>query len=222
MRCNICGGTVFETYRGRKLELCTNCHSKARHRVALDVYERLLFPVAKKGARVLHLAPEECLYPILKEKIGDGYITADASPERYPHASPKKLFLPDDFDAFPAGHFTAIIHNHVLEHIPGHWKDHIVGMVNWLAPGGLMIFSMPGPYPGNPTVEGGEHLASDAERIARFGQWDHLKIFGDDFIPFLRDLKTVELIDDGVTDERRAEIGVRPGKASFFILRKSA
>ncbi|MCB1463035.1 MAG: methyltransferase domain-containing protein [Nitratireductor sp.] len=222
MHCNICNGTEFRNYRGRKSELCANCGSKARHRVALDVYERFLFPMASDGARLLHMAPERCLNPILKEKFGDGYIATDASPRRYPHASPKKLVLPDDFDAFPAGHFDAIVHNHVLEHIPGHWKDHLAGLFRWLKPGGMMIFSVLGPYKGNPTVEGGEQLASDAERIERFGLKDHLKMFGDDFAPFLRDMKGAKLLDDGVSDERRAEISVRPGKAPFFVWRKDA
>jgi len=226
MHCNICGGTEFETYRGRPGERCVSCGSKARHRVALDVYRRFLFPLAQtskagEGALVLHLAPEECLYPILKEAFGEGYVTADAAPERYPYASPVKLVLPDDFDAFPAGHFDAIAHNHVLEHIPGHWKDHLKGFVRWLKPGGVMIFSVPGPYRDRPTVEGGEHLASDAERLEKFLQEDHVRLFGSDFLPFLQAIEGGSLLDDGVSDKRRRELGVRPGKAPFFVWRKT-
>ncbi|MCG6859301.1 MAG: class I SAM-dependent methyltransferase [Salaquimonas sp.] len=222
MHCNICGGTEFEVYRGRPNEVCTVCGSKARHRIALDVYERLLFPHLGEGARVLHLAPRDCLFDVLAERLGAGYITTDAEPERYPHASPKEVVLPDDFDKFPAGHFDAILHNHVLEHIPGHWKDHLTGLVRWLKPGGVMIFSIPGPYRDGPTVEGGEHLPSDAERLEKFLQEDHFRLFGNDLEPFLRDLEGGELLSDGVTDERRAELGVRPGKAPFFVWRKQA
>ena len=42
MQCNICGNDQFESYRGRAHEVCVACGSKARHRVALDVYERFL------------------------------------------------------------------------------------------------------------------------------------------------------------------------------------
>ncbi len=220
MHCNICGGTQFESYRGRPGEVCTQCGSKARHRVALDVYERFLWPKAGEGALLLHLAPEACLYPVLSEVFGEGYLTADAAPERYSHASPVKLVLPGDFDAFAPGHFDGIVHNHVLEHIPGHWKDHLVGLTNWLKPGGVMVFSVPGPSADRPTAEGGEHLSSDAERLERFLQEDHVRLFGDDLAPFLRGLAGGTLVPDGVTDERRAELGVRPGKAPFFVWRR--
>lgn len=107
MRCNICGGDMFEPFRGRANERCTTCGAKARHRVALDVYERFLFPLAGDGLRILHLAPEECLFPLLRVKFGDGYKPADAVPDRYPWAKPRKLVLPGDFDAFPRTISTA-------------------------------------------------------------------------------------------------------------------
>jgi len=220
MHCNICGGTEFESYRGRAGERCLNCGSKARHRVALLVYERHLFPSVSEGGRVLHLAPEECLSPILSGRLGTGYVTADAAPERYPHAKPVKLVLPGDFAKFPAGHFDAILHNHVMEHIPGHWRDHLAGFALWLKPGGTMIFSVPGPYRDRLTVEGGEHLATDAERLDRFLQEDHFRLFGADFVEYLADMPGGELLADGVTDADRATIAVRPGKAPFFVWRK--
>ncbi|MEC9342750.1 MAG: methyltransferase domain-containing protein [Pseudomonadota bacterium] len=222
MQCNICGNSTFEAYRGRPGEVCVNCGSKARHRVALDVYERFLFPLAGAGIRVLHLAPEACLFPILKTVFGEGYVTADALPERYPDAAPVKLVLPADFGKFPAGHFDAVLHNHVLEHIPGHWKDHLAGFMRWLEPGGFMIFSVPGPYHDRPTVEGGEHLASDAERLEKFLQEDHLRLFGDDLAPYLAEIGGGKLLDDGVTDAKRRDLAVRPGKAPFFVWRKDA
>ncbi|MFZ1813066.1 MAG: methyltransferase domain-containing protein [Rhizobiaceae bacterium] len=220
MQCNICGGTEFETYRARPGERCCKCGSKARHRIALDVYERLLFARARPGFRLLHLAPERFLHPLLKARFGEGYITGDASPERYPHATPVKLFLPRDFTAFPAGHFDAILHNHVLEHIPGHYKDHLNGLVEWLAPGGLMIFSVPGPYMNRQTEEGGENLSSNEERLARFLQEDHFKIFGADFVDYLHSMPRGECMSDGVTDAIRAKLSVRPAKAPFFVWQK--
>ncbi|MEZ5791159.1 MAG: class I SAM-dependent methyltransferase [Nitratireductor sp.] len=222
MHCNICGGTEFEAYRGRPNERCRQCGSKARHRIALEVYEKLLFPLAGEGAKLLHLAPEKFLHPVLKERFGAGYVTADASPERYPHAEPVKLFLPEGFSMFAAAEFDAIIHNHVLEHIPGHYKDHLAGFVNWLKPGGLMILSVPGPYMERQTEEGGEHLSSDAERLEKFLQEDHFKCFGADFVETLRNWPGGRLLPDGISDEQRAELSVRPGKAPFFVWQRDA
>ncbi len=171
--------------------------------------------------RVLHLAPEPCLHPVLAREIGSGYICADASPERYPHADCLKLFFPDDFRIFPDGYFDAILHNHVLEHIPGHYGDHLVSFIRLLKPGGQMIFSVPGPYTDRQSIEGGENLATDAERLEKFLQEDHFKLLGADFVAFLHELPGGRVVPDGIDDEMRAKWNVRPKKAPFFIWRKN-
>ena len=55
-----------------------------------------------------------------------------------------------------------------------------------------------------------------------FLQEDHLKLFGRDFVERIGNWPVTRSIADGVTDKRRAEIGVRAGKAPFFILEKRA
>ncbi|MEE9313652.1 MAG: methyltransferase domain-containing protein [Rhizobiaceae bacterium] len=181
------------------------------------VYSTHLLGTDAAAGRVLHLAPEPALYPLLKTVLHQGYLTADASPEIYPHAPCLKLFFPKDFEIFPDAYFSAILHNHVLEHIPGHYGDHLREFTRLLAPGGKMVFSIPGPYNGTDTREGGEHLASDAERLEQFLQEDHFKVFGDDLIDTLNNLPEGKVIRDGIDDKQREEISVRPGKAKFFI-----
>ena len=220
--CNICGGTTFEPFRGRANEKCSKCGSLARHRTGWLVYQNHLFNSDIAKCRVLHLAPEPWLYPKFKDRLSAGYITADAFPDVYPHAPCLKLFFPNDFEIFPDGYFSAILHNHVMEHIPGHYGDHLREFARLLAPGGKMIFSLPGPYKGMQTKEGGEHLATDAERLEQFLQEDHYKLFGDDFITTLASLPGGWVIPDGVDDAMRAQISVRPGKAKFFIWQRDA
>ena len=217
--CNLCSSTSFQDYRGRPNEQCVQCGSKARHRVGWDIYQTHLFPLFENtdSNRLLHLAPERCFHDLLKRRIGSGYITADASPGRYPYADCLRLFLPDDLAQFPAGHFTAIIHNHVLEHLPGHYGDHLRSLTNLLCSGGRMIFSIPGPYLDRPTIEGGEHLSSDSARKARFLQEDHYKLIGSDFPDVLSSLPDGSVISHDITDSRRAELSVRPSKSPFFI-----
>lgn len=172
--------------------------------------------------RVLHLAPEPSLYPWMSGQIGAGYICADASPELYPHAGCLKLFFPDDFAIFPHGYFDAIVHNHVLEHLPGHYGDHLLAFSMLLKVGGKMIFSVPGPYLTRQTEEGGENLASDAERLEKFLQGDHFKIFGADFVEFVAQMPGGKLLDDGIDDQLRAKLNVRAKKAPFFVWQKTA
>jgi phosphoglycolate phosphatase len=218
--CNICGSQRFEGYRGRLTELCANCGSKARHRVAFEIYERLVFPLAAGRARILHFAPEEALHRRLDAIFGPAYTTADLHPERYLHTQALRIALPDGISIFADGYFDVVLHNHVLEHIPGHYRDHIAALMRIVKPGGLMIFSVPGPYLDRDSEEGGEFLASDAERLARFLQEDHFKLLGADFVRHLESLAGVVIEPDGMTDARRVELAVRPGKAPFFILRK--
>ncbi len=215
--CNICGGSEFEDFRGRPFEKCSTCGSLARHRVGWAVYGQELLGTKNAEGYVLHLAPEPWLFPKLKEELTSGYLCADPSPKTYPHAPCLKLYFPQDFSLFPDGYFTAILHNHVLEHIPGHYGDHLKEFTRLLAPGGKMIFSIPGPYKGQPTKEGGEHLATDAERLEQFLQEDHYRLFGDDFEPTMEALPDGVFWKDALTDEARAALSVRPRKAPFFI-----
>lgn len=171
----------------------------------------------RPAGRVLHMAPEAALHGPLKSQLGERYITSDPRPEKYPHANCIPLYFPQDFAQFADSHFDAILHNHVLEHIPGHYGDHLVEFTRLLSSGGRMIFSFPGPYKGVPTREGGEHFTTDEERLEQFKQIDHFKMIGDDFYDVLRDLPNGNPIEDGITNEVRAGLSVRPNKAPFFV-----
>ena len=221
--CNICGGTEFHAYKGRPAEMCPSCKSKARHRVGLAVYEKFLFPLtdADPQARVLHMAPERCLHRVLADRLGDSYVTSDPEPERYLYAKCLRRGFPDGFREFEDGYFTGIIHNHILEHIPGHYGDHLKEFARLLAPGGVMIFSFPGPYGDVDTLEGGEHMESDAERIEHFGVAEHIKIFGPEFYDVYQAIPGGHPLNDGVTDDLRASLRVRPGMAPFHVWRRA-
>ena len=80
-----------------------------------------------------------------------------------------------------------------------------------------MIFSFPGPYSDIETLEGGEHLATDEERIRLFGVPEHIKIFGQDFYDVYTTIPGGFPLNDGISDDMRASISVRPGKAPFHV-----
>lgn len=224
-RCNLCGGARFAPHRKQTTGRCAACGSKQRHRLAFAVYQRtgLLAAAASPpyGRRVLHLAPEPLLHDRIRDAVGAGYLPADARPEIYPHAQCLRLFLPRDFRVFPAEFFDFVIHNHVLEHIPGSFREHIAGFCRLLKPGGRLIFSVPGPWMQAITREGGEKLATGADRLKRFGQHDHLKRFGRDLPEFLESLEGGGFAWDPLTAEDRAEIGVEPGMARVMLWRKA-
>lgn len=181
--CNICGQSEFFDFNGRERVRCGCCKSLERHRLIRWTLERLGYvPVGGEVRRALHLAPEEMTHRYLARNLGAGYICADLQPLRYPHAQCLKLTLPDGFDIFPDNYFDLILHNHVLEHIPGDYRDHLDQFLRMLRPRGNMVFTLPGISLTSKTLQGGEHLVSDEQRARCHGQADHYKSFGYDLL----------------------------------------
>ena len=183
------------------MERCIGCGSLARHRLCVHFAETFGYLSEPNTRRMLHIAPEKMTSPVFKTRIGMGYVGADALPSGYPHVPCLRLFLPDGMDIFPDHYFDLIVHNHVLEHIPGHFKDALESLLRCVAVGGMMIFSVPGPWYGRTTEEGGELLATDAERVARFGQANHLKRFGGDMPRWLASRPDGERLNDTLPDD---------------------
>ena len=190
--CNICGSTDFVSYgvKPRVNAQCVKCQSLERHR-ALHYFlrEAGLLSERKGLDRCLQLAPERVTHDYLLSAYGAGLFAADLQPEQYAHAKCLQLELPDGFDIFPDQYFRLIVHNHVLEHIPGSFKLHIEQFWRILEKGGVMAFTIPETgivrnirY----TVEGGELLPTDSDRILHHGQRDHYKTFGADLIDYLK------------------------------------
>lgn len=186
--CNICEGTTFVDFNNRRNVQCVNCKSLERHRLVREVLKELglLNRANCLGTkRALHLAPEAMTYRYLAPVFGSGYYCSDMHPEKYPHCQALKLCLPDGFEIFTENYFDLIIHNHVLEHIPGSFRDHLKSFINIIKPGGYMIFTIPFVNRNTNTIEGGEVLPSDADRINIHGQKDHYKTFGNDLLEYL-------------------------------------
>lgn len=218
--CGICGGTEFVDFSGRKQVKCTRCSSLERHRIADRLYARHGLYAPGPQRHVLHLAPERMLAGKLMANRDLTYLVSDPRTDSYNWTRLMRLFLPDDFKVFHDGYFDAILHNHVLEHIPGSFVDHLAEFRRILAPGGVMIFSLPGPRMSILTEEGGEHIDDPAERLRRFGQDDHLKLFGRDLIETMENSPGMGFQWDGLSDEDRAGMSIPPGSNRFMIWQK--
>jgi phosphoglycolate phosphatase len=190
--CNICGSTDFKVFgdRPRDNALCIKCNSLERHRALNYFLKANGFLENRLGvSRCLQLAPEEVTHEYLIKAYGSGFITADLFPQRYEHAQCLKLHLPEGFEIFPDGYFDLIVHNHVLEHIPGSFRSHIDEFHRLLAKDGVMAFTIPDyriTIGVKDTVEGGENLATDEDRLREHGLEDHYKSFGTDLIDYLQ------------------------------------
>jgi SAM-dependent methyltransferase len=179
--CNICGTTVFKQsgVQPRPNAQCVKCGSLERHR-AMHYFlkARGVLDDCLGVNRCLQLAPEKVTHDYLAKAYGAGYMPADLFPEKYKHAQCVKLKLPEDFLIFPSEYFNLIVHNHVLEHIPGSFRSHIDSFHRLLTRDGVMAFTVPNGHilrNVKETLEGGENLPTDDDRLRMHGQWDHYK-----------------------------------------------
>ena len=190
--CNICGSTDFRPYgvKPRNNALCANCKSLERHRGLHYVLKANGFLENRLGLnRCLQLAPEKVTHDYLSKAYGAGYITADLDPQLYKHAQCIKLRLPEGFEIFPDEYFDLIIHNHVFEHIPGDFRTHVDQFHRLLSKNGAMVFTIPDLWITQGvkySIQGGEDLETDEDRLREHGQEDHYKTFGYDLVDYLQ------------------------------------
>ena len=141
--------------------------------------------------------------------------------------APADLKLDLDHIDQPDNSWDVVFCNHVLEHVK-EYKKALEELRRILKPGGKLICSF--PIDGNyNTVYGDVTLAddmseeADRERIRRFGQRDHLRVFGLDSKQLLEEAGFVVSVIDG--DTMSEEICPVVGPADYdskklFVCRK--
>jgi SAM-dependent methyltransferase len=158
---------------------CYQCGSSDRERLVyfyLRDYIHILDQATR--LRVLHVAPEKHLVKALLAAKNLDYVCGDKFTEGYhyaPHVQEMDLL---DLH-FPDGSFDLVICNHVLEHIP----DDLAAMCEVfrvLKPGGRALLQVPLSRNSAQTIEDFS-VNTKEERERRFGQFDHVRIFGQDY-----------------------------------------
>jgi hypothetical protein len=171
-RLDVVGGEYVEA------DDCPICFANQRIRLLYAIL--IQSGVPKPGSRVLHVAPERALYENLFQKLDIDYVPADLFPARYPYIPGVRQADITDLP-FESGSFDLILCNHVLEHVP----DDLAAMRELrrvLKPGGLALLQVPVATRLDKTVED-PAAATPEEREARFGQFDHIRIYtGADYL----------------------------------------
>jgi hypothetical protein len=186
VECASCGARFrrFAPFRGSPNRRCWSCGALERHRqIALLLLKRpgLLRP----GLRVLHLAPEEPLRRLIHASGPSEYITADLdAPGVDMHFDLTAAPLADES-------FDVILCNHVLEHIPDD-RAALREIRRMLVPGGWALVMT--PILASTTIE--DPSESDPQaRLRRFGQEDHVRRYGWDYVERLREARlSVEVL----------------------------
>lgn len=123
--------------------------------------------------RVLHIAPEQAFHKRFKKLKNLEYITCDLN-------SPLADVKADIQDLpFENSSFDVIFCNHVLEHVEND-KKALSELFRVMKLGGWGIFQVPIRYQLEKTFED-PTITDKKERIEKFGQYDHVRVYGMDY-----------------------------------------
>lgn len=192
---------------------CPDCGALERHRLVwLYLQHRLSF-FDGTPRRMLHLAPELALERPLRQVPGLTRVTADlCRTDVMTRLDVTRLPFPDDS-------FDVIYCSHVLEHVP----DDAAAMAELrrvLRPAGWGILQVPVL---RDVTDEDPSVVSPEERLRRFGQRDHVRVYGRDYAKRLE----VSGFQVQVDDFSRRVAQARPGyfgldaREDIYLCRKA-
>ena len=159
--------------------LSPSTFSLERHRL-LWLYLKTETDFFTNKKKVLHIAPEQCFISLFKKQQNLDYLTADL---HSPIADVKANICDLPFEN---NSFHIVFCNHVLEHINDDAKA-MSELHRVLKPGGMGIFQIPQDLNKAVTYEDFS-IISPEERTKHFGQYDHVRIYGQDYFDRLRNV----------------------------------
>jgi SAM-dependent methyltransferase len=162
---------------------CPICYGNQRSRLIYSYFKQLA-PL-KRGAAVLHVAPELMLYRYLFKRADIDYHPVDLSPERYIEVpAVEKVDITQI--PYPDETFDVVLCNHVLEHVPDDRRA-MRELRRVLKRDGIALLQAPLGMKLSETDED-PTVTDEAERERRFGQFDHIRIYAErDYVARLRE-----------------------------------
>ena len=150
---------------------CPHCQSLERHRFLALLLDALV-PLVESARLVVDVAPQSQIRTLLQDKVSGDYVSLDREDRLHPSGIADLTRLPLRTDSV-----DLLLSYHVLEHIPEDRQAmrEIARVINNI---GLALIQV--PY--NPNSETEEDPAAPpSERTRRFGQEDHVRLYGNDF-----------------------------------------
>jgi SAM-dependent methyltransferase len=180
-RCPVCGHEYSKFRKtgvpSREDAVCIHCGAMERTRFAWIYINRKTNFFSKSTIKMLHVAPEQCLESRFRKYLGDNYITADL-------LNPRVMVKMDITNIqYPDKYFDVIYCSHVLEHVPDD-KKAMREFYRVLKQDGWAVLQV--PVEAEKTFED-PAIVDPSERLRIFGQSDHVRIYGHDFVDRLRE-----------------------------------
>ena len=200
---------------GKRDAGCYRCGSTDRERlIYLFLKDKIQILNNHSNIKVLHLAPEKNLSKALLDSGFEEYVCGDLFTPGYSYPEYVKNMNVLDIP-FEDNYFDLIICNHLLEHVPND-SDGMKELYRVLKPGAFSILQVPISSKLAKTYEDFS-VTNPKEREKIFGQFDHVRIYGQDYPDRLSAIGfTVERIN--ITQEFE-KFGVNE-KEEIFIARK--
>ncbi|MFC1730870.1 class I SAM-dependent methyltransferase [candidate division KSB1 bacterium] len=221
--CPICESAFrsFAPYYGHYLQKnarCPKCESLERHRLLWEYLHNKTELFNKSKKKLLHFAPEKFFFEFFSNQKMLEYTPCDISPEKYEEHYGGKLVKADITNLpFPDSEFDVIICYHILEHIPNDQLA-IAELYRVMKVGGWGIIQVPIDYNRESTYED-FNITSEEEREKAFGQKDHVRWYGKDFIVRLS-LAGFTVIEDKFVNtfstEEIAKFGFDPNEIIYY------
>jgi SAM-dependent methyltransferase len=189
MKCPICNGHFrrFLPVKERKSAYCPKCGSFERHRL-IFLYLKQTGSFFTENLRVLHVAPHKILQNKMMRLKNLDYISINIIPKSAMYTMDLTKL------SFEENYFDIIICSHVLEHIP---NDQLAmqELYRVLKKGGWGLILVPIDIKREETLE--DSTIEDPNiRKEIFGEIDHLRLYGLDFIDRLKSIGFDIKLDD--------------------------
>ncbi len=199
---------------GRRRTMCKKCGSSDRERlVYLYLRDELKVFGAKKNIKALHFAPEKNLSEKLSKEDTVGYIKGDWLEGGYDYDKTVKKI---DVCNIPYENnvFDLIVCNHVLEHIEDDRKA-MSELYRVLKPGGKAILQVPISNLLDKTLEDFS-IIDPQERLKTFGQEDHVRVYGKDYVERLEEVGFKVQIKNFSNEKKYKRFGLNPDENLFL------
>lgn len=192
---------------------CAHCDALERHRFVWLFFQKNTDLFHGETKKMLHVAPEQCFESIFKDRLGDNYLTADLLNSR----AMVKMDICDI--QFPDGSFDVIYCSHVLEHVLDD-QQAMREFFRVLDSNGWAILNV--PITRETTFEDSS-IVDPQERLKAFGQEDHVRRYGQDYVERLRDSGfTVKIIKVGdlANSDEVVSMGLTQASGEIFFCTK--